>query len=275
MDSGQSLGASASFEGGLGDIDGDGDLDAFFANFIGEASRIYTNDGFGIFFDSGQTLRSVDSSLGIRLGDMEGDGDLDAFLANSAGEANRVLQNNGSGIYIDSGQALGVAQSIGVSVGGLDGDADLDLLFANISGNRVYVNNGSGAYAADQSLGSAFSFDVTVADIEGDGDLEAIFGNGVFQANGIWLNQCLVDIALSKSALSNNVTVGQQVIYTLAVTNVGSEMALGIVVADSLPAEVTYVASSSSECIFTNGDIVCELGVPTSYRGHRSPLRSR
>ena len=39
----------------LGDVDGDGDLDAFVAN-NGQSNRVWFNDGSGAFTDGGQVL---------------------------------------------------------------------------------------------------------------------------------------------------------------------------------------------------------------------------
>jgi hypothetical protein len=63
----------------LGDVDGDGDLDALVANYE-QANRVWLNNGSGTFSDSGQSLGSS-KSVGAALGDVDGDGDLDAFVA--------------------------------------------------------------------------------------------------------------------------------------------------------------------------------------------------
>ncbi len=78
----------------LGDVDGDGDLDAFVAN-VG-ANRVWLNQGNGTFIDSGQSLGS-NLSYGVSLGDVDGDGDLDAFVANSGvfSKPNKIWLNQG------------------------------------------------------------------------------------------------------------------------------------------------------------------------------------
>ena len=70
----------------LGDVDGDGDLDAWFGCGLSGSSPshvdvLYLNDGEGNFTDSGQRLNTV-STGDVQFGDLDGDGDLDAYLAN-------------------------------------------------------------------------------------------------------------------------------------------------------------------------------------------------
>jgi len=85
-DSGQALGNSYSFGVALGDLDGDGDLDAWVANYNGP-NRVWINQGgiqggaAGNFADSSQALGNSDS-IDVALGDLDGDGDLDAWVAN-------------------------------------------------------------------------------------------------------------------------------------------------------------------------------------------------
>jgi len=79
IDSGQSLESNSGFEVKFGDVDGDGDLDAFVANQHG--NKVWLNDGSGTFTNSGQSLGD-EYSRGIGLGDLDADGDLDAFVTN-------------------------------------------------------------------------------------------------------------------------------------------------------------------------------------------------
>ena len=64
-DSGQDLRYSSSYDQSwdveLGDVDGDGDLDAYVANYD-QGNRLWFNDGSGTFTDSGQNLRYNNSS---------------------------------------------------------------------------------------------------------------------------------------------------------------------------------------------------------------------
>ena len=190
-DSSQSLGTSDSFGVTLGDVDGDGDLDAFVANYDSLPNKVWLNNGSGNFTDSGQSLGSS-GSCSVALGDVDGDGDLDAFIANYS-SPNKVWLNNGSGDFTDSGQSLtmGMTLSLGVALGDVDEDGDLDAFVTNFSSqpNRVWLNNGSGNFTdSGQSLGSSDSFGVALGDVDGDGDLDAFVANDTGQANKVWLN---------------------------------------------------------------------------------------
>ncbi len=180
----QSLGDHRSRGVELGDLDGDGDLDAFVANVGTQANLVWINEG-GQFSDSGQLLGDH-ASRGIELGDLDGDGDLDAFVSNRF-QGNRVWINDG-GQFVDSGQSLGDSDSYSVSLGDLDGDGDLDAYIANLrQPNRVWLNEGGQFTDSGQILGNHASERVSLGDFDSDGDLDAFVGNS-FQGNRLWLN---------------------------------------------------------------------------------------
>jgi hypothetical protein len=72
----------------LGDLDRDGDLDAFFANGLYEAfqpNTVALNDGTGQFSDSGQQVGRMVDTYSVALGDLDADGDLDARISITQG----------------------------------------------------------------------------------------------------------------------------------------------------------------------------------------------
>ncbi|MCH2134853.1 MAG: FG-GAP-like repeat-containing protein, partial [Phycisphaerales bacterium] len=201
-DSGQTLGNGSSVTVALGDLDGDGDLDAMVGNY-NQPNTVWTNDGSGTFTNSGQALGSSESTS-VALGDLDGDGDLDAMVANF-NSPNTVWTNDGSGSFTDSGQALGNSNSRSVALGDLDGDGDLDAMVGNWNEpNTVWTNNGSGTFTdSGQALGSSESFSVALGDLDGDGDLDAMVVNWN-EPNTVWTNDGSGTFTNSGQALGNS-----------------------------------------------------------------------
>ena len=204
LDSGQRLGGGVKNRDlALGDVDNDGDIDAFVTN--GKEpwpNEVWLNDGTGQFTNSGQSLGNSRDE-GIALGDLDGDGDLDAFVVNwieSTG-ANRVWLNQGGiqsgtlGQFSDSGQSVGsIKGTRRVALGDVDGDGDLDVFLGNFSSgagryNELWLNNGSGTFTnSGQLLGIGSTLDVSLNDLDGDGDLDAFVVNTYSQASQVLLN---------------------------------------------------------------------------------------
>jgi L-ascorbate metabolism protein UlaG (beta-lactamase superfamily) len=205
IDSGQSLGTlKASSEAALGDIDGDGDLDAFIVNGdwnLDQPNEVWINDGRGFFTRSHQAFS--DSRSGeIALGDLDGDRDLDAWLGYYqfvGGTPNEVWFNDGTGTFTDGGQRLGHRNG-GVRLADLDNDGDLDAFNCNhvyqsgdsyINGGiQVWTNDGSGVFTdSGQDFGDGWNTGGHLGDIDGDGDVDALVtANSGTTGNTIWFN---------------------------------------------------------------------------------------
>jgi len=203
----------------LGDLNGDGRLDAFVSNwgatlidkrddFLPYLPWVWINtpDEIGYPKGPGLNLNSLgDLPMQATLGDLDGDGDLDVYAASLPPRggnydlADRILLNDGSGAFVDSGQRLdnprraGAAGSGSVALGDLDGDGDLDALVATAAGAAIWINQGGaqggqmGVFAkSGQRLGRGHIEAVFLADFDGGGDLDALVA-GKTQAT-IWWN---------------------------------------------------------------------------------------
>ncbi|MBL8530689.1 MAG: CRTAC1 family protein [Hyphomonadaceae bacterium] len=126
--------AFASSVAAAGDIDNDGDLDLYFANFAG-ASYIFLNDGAGRFARDPRFAAPSHEGWGTGAAfvDFDLDGDLD--LVGSGYEWGILLwRNDGAGAFVlDETPALRerVATYSGAASGDIDGDGDLDLVLGN------------------------------------------------------------------------------------------------------------------------------------------------
>jgi hypothetical protein len=217
----------------LGDLDGDGDLDAMLGGGAGVPAF---NDGQGNFTYPRPFIYVDDSGAWFfypALGDLDGDGDLDVALGGCCGgkidptptgetgvlySFNMVWFNDGRGKFTDSGQRLGVFGTGGVALGDLDSDGDLDIFDANsgsiVEGTQetagdqpdvVWLNDGHGSFTdSGQRLGREQGYAVALGDLDLDGDLDAFVGNR--QADTIWINDGSARFADSGQMLGNSGT---------------------------------------------------------------------
>jgi hypothetical protein len=185
---------SASSALDLGDIDGDGDLDAFvsesyqfslsFARNTGAASAPAFAPGAPAF-----------GALGVEpdLLDIDADGDLDLF----SGSGNRTLFFRNTGSAAAPSFAASVSNPFGLtgvcctwyaapSFADIDGDGDFDALVGDHLGNIAFFRNTGSASAPAFAAPSTNPFGLadvgyraspTFMDVDGDGDLDAWVGN--------------------------------------------------------------------------------------------------
>ncbi|MCP4214470.1 MAG: VCBS repeat-containing protein [bacterium] len=92
-DSGQQLTPGIFGRVGLGDLNGDGSLDAVITG-ARQPAAIWLNNGKGTFYQSSVTLKSLGAFHSPRLKDIDEDGDVDIMIANFIGGSNKIWLNN-------------------------------------------------------------------------------------------------------------------------------------------------------------------------------------
>lgn len=179
----------------LGDLDGDGDLDAFVAVYSDQQEEVWFNDGTAHFTKSSQQFGDG-QSVGIELGDVDLDGDLDALVVNANFAGNTLYFNDSNGFF-NYGQTIGTSEnsdSQRAALEDLDGDGDLDAFIVNqrAKPDEVWFNNGNGVfYDSGQRLDTADGEGLALGDLDGDGDLDAFIGNERDVSNPadtVWFN---------------------------------------------------------------------------------------
>jgi hypothetical protein len=162
----------------LGDVDGDGDLDAAMTNWNGANASILRNDGTGAF--AAQETHALGQTPGsLALGDLDGDGDLDLVAACSSDDTIVVLVNPGNGAF-----AAGVAYQAPMSpdeieLADLDADGDGDVV---VTGRVPYVvsvlhNIGSNTFGAPTSFSLPDQpVKLAMDDLDEDGDEDLVVG---------------------------------------------------------------------------------------------------
>lgn len=176
---GQQVGAGV----GFCDIDNDGDLDLYVANYVNftyenhvpiviDGQRyqagpqyykpvpdsLFRNDGSGKFTNISELSgisRVSTPSMGLVCADFDVDGDIDIYVCND-GQPNCLFQNDGTGKFEDVGLLMGAAcdfsgkanSSMGVDCGDYDRDGLLDLIVTNYQAEMpvLYHNLGGGLF---------------------------------------------------------------------------------------------------------------------------------
>ena len=183
VDSGQRLGNEATWSVALGDIDGDGDLDAVAANFDAGAV-VWVNDGAGRFADSGQRLAA---GVYVVLADFDLDGALDALLG-SWDVPPSVWWNDGTGTFVSSRRLAGVSGCLSLGVGDLNGDGLPDIFVGTVTADRLFQNAGERTFSdSGQRLGRAPTGGAAIGDMDGDGDLDVVAA-GWDEPGRVWAN---------------------------------------------------------------------------------------
>ncbi|HZI31019.1 MAG TPA: immunoglobulin-like domain-containing protein, partial [Candidatus Binatia bacterium] len=67
------------------------------------------------------------------------------------------------------------------------------------------------------------------------------------------------DIAASQSLATNSLQSGQNLVYTLSVTNLGPQSAANVVLTDTVPVNASFV-SASPGCTYVGGQVLCPAG---------------
>ena len=176
----------------LGDVDGDGDLDAIVGNgrHWAQQNYVFYNNGRGFFGFARPLGQILDTTYAVPLVDVDGDGDLDVLVGNDS-VPNRVVLNDGHGIFQDSsdfGHPDASTRSLTVADVNLDGYPDV-LVTNRGDENSIFLGDGSGKFPDRWKFGETTdsTLAVAVADLDGDGDMDLIAANRDGQANHTYL----------------------------------------------------------------------------------------
>jgi hypothetical protein len=165
----------------LGDISGDGKLDAVASNLDGSASLL-VNDGAGAF-----GLPVIFSGSGgqggrIDVGDLDEDGKLDVVVGgvtNAQVGMVSVLRNQGGSTFaahVDYLTGSSYAPRA-LAIGDTNADGHLDVVAGSAGGNsdiELLLGNGNGTFSGAVAMAADFPSDIVLADVNGDAKLDLI-----------------------------------------------------------------------------------------------------
>ena len=171
----------------LGNLDGDGDIDAVANQRSVNSSHVWLNDGTGTNFTNIANTSLGFGPTSFSLADVDGDHDLDIAA--------------GGEIYLNDGTGTNLTHSVSVwpgfkfIFGDVDGDGDSDVIKCGLTlsipshQNAVLLNDGTGTNFTNsifQFNDTNNTYDIALGDLDGDNDLDIVFGN---QTNySVWLN---------------------------------------------------------------------------------------
>jgi predicted nucleotidyltransferase len=169
------------------DVNGDGDQDVLitgYSNSAGAISKLYTNNGAGIF-----SLATGTPFVGVLFGsiafaDVNGDGDQDVLITGKSSSGSRIAKlytNNGAGAFsLATGTPFTGVSEASIDFADVNGDGDQDVFITGDFGlgaiSKLYTNNGVGVFslATETSFLGVKNGSVAFADVNGDGDQDLL-----------------------------------------------------------------------------------------------------
>ncbi|WP_299671650.1 T9SS type A sorting domain-containing protein [uncultured Polaribacter sp.] len=233
----------------LADVDGDGDVDLLITgdDGPGELTKLYLNDGTGVFTEDAAAsalftdMRDSDADFA----DIDGDGDQDLLISGRFASSDReayLYTNNGSGFFTlvtDTPFFGGNAGTVDFFDADNDGHQDVLISgYENTEGNRftrLYSNNGSGIFTekTSETITGINNADIAIGDVDGNGTKDIIIvGYSTTRITEMYLNSGAVLKLDSSKILSNSITVFPNPSSSIVYTNTGNKELIGIQLID-------------------------------------------
>ena len=182
VDSGQRLGNGVSDQVKLGDVDGDGDLDAV-VGIEGDAAVLWINNGDALFEESNQALSGGEV---ISVADLDGDEHVD-ILVGGISASLVPWWNDGTGVF-SRGETFMSGQIMELAVGDLNGDGLPEIFVGRSGADRLLVNQGDRSFDdTSQRLSVSGTGGVAFGDMDGDGDPDVVTA-GWDGTGKVWAN---------------------------------------------------------------------------------------
>lgn len=174
------LGLSVKGNPGVGDYDGDGDVDIIVLESSADEVTILLNNGDGTFES---TVVGTEVAFLFYSGDMDGDNDVDIVSLDTESNTIYLLSNDGTGTFSTSLVAANLDDLDAIVIDDLDGDGDVDIVagFDEFFDSKVstFDNLGNGSFQQRQLFESPVGGleNIQVVDINQDGHKDVLFSS--------------------------------------------------------------------------------------------------
>jgi len=161
----------------LGDIDGDGDIDAFVSARDANDLLLMHNNGFQANWTTDTIEQNANAPLGLDLGDIDGDNDLDVVLCSSGDAKVFWYRNNGNAEFTRLVVDPNLPNPREAEIADLNGDNNNDIVVVSTDTDNsvvTYLADGNGGFNKDVSYSGKSSRDIEIGDWDGDSDLDIV-----------------------------------------------------------------------------------------------------
>lgn len=224
----------------FGDIDNDGDIDLYVANWSTK-NLLYKNllvEKGKLFFENITDIAKVggevySKSNAVVFCDIDNDADLDLYVTNRK-TSNCLYINNGTGQFTDKTIELigkDSLKSYGAVIADFDGDGFKDIYLSNVGENILYKNNNNKfqdkTIEYDAGI-NGYSTGSAAGDLDNDGDLDLYLSNYLGESSAMLKNKLdnTKYIKLKIIGYSNNRNAIGTKIYIYQESNVNEEPVL-------------------------------------------------
>jgi uncharacterized repeat protein (TIGR01451 family) len=211
--------------------------------------------------DTGTLLATVNiAASGLHVGGSYHQGRQSLFIVNTADTISEI--NPATGAVLNS---FPVAPTGSPAFGVNFGDVEMNQTSGNLfvvsdNQNRIRELTPTGEFVQDIDLGDLVSGMSGIAIDDTTRNIFLSSTNGsVYLLGFVPAPVAMADLSVAKADSPDPVTEGEDVTYTITVTNNGPDAATSVLLTDTLPAGVTFV-SASSGCTEVNGVVACDIG---------------
>jgi len=206
------------------DVDNDGDIDIFFANFTGNSISWYENLGNGGFGVEQVISTNTLGVTSVKASDLNSDGSIDVISASKVDGKIAWYENLGGGIF-SSQKLIAVSADIEhVTSADFDLDGDIDIAWASTGNFKriTYAENLGNAIFSNTVLSTSAMLPTALGsgDIDSDGDLDLLVGGTLRVASHENLGNVF---SSSLNIIDINNTLGNRSIFGVDIDNDGDD----------------------------------------------------